>query len=261
MSVSIFLMKNDTNESRSGLLHFSTKSYPTFGRSRKPFDELNPPSTVTDSPYYWWFMFLRLNPDYRATVKNKGKGRCASLYKDFGDIYSVDFKTWWGKKASLFAEPKTKYVMKVAESASDIAPFNSSDVLNLVVPLDMSHKSLRRAFTQLVLSKVQKARPGINLEVTSAKYQLSGKWHIEALASAYSIYTLKNAVEKGEKIPLADIAIRAKLPLAMSRGVKEGQLTNNTSDTRRTLTILAKRHYKRAEGYIKAAAGKQFPSK
>jgi hypothetical protein len=254
-------MKNDSKTPRSGLLHFSTKSYPIFGRGRKPFNELNPPATVTDSPYYWWFMFLRLNPDYRATVKNKGRGKCAALYKDFGDSYSVDFKTWWSRKAPLFAEPQTKYVMKVAESNSDIAPFNSPDVLNLVVPLDMSHKSLRRAFTQLVLSKVEKARPGINLEVTSAKYQLKGKWHIEALSSAYRIYTLKNEIEKGQKVSWADIAIRAKLPLALKRGVKEGQLTSATSDTRRTLTILAKRHYNRAEGYIKASVGKQFPSK
>lgn len=255
------MMKKDKNQSKSGLLHFSTRSYPTFGRSRKPFDDLNPPSTVTDSPYYWWFMFLRLNPDYRATVKNNGRGKCAALYKDFGDIYSVDFKSWWSKKASLFAEPKTKYVMKVAESLSDIAPFNSSDVLNLVVPLDMSNKSLRRAFTQLVLSRVEKVKPGINLEATSAKYQLSGKWHIEALSSAYTIYTLKNELKKEEKIPFADIAIRAKLPLAVLRGVKEGQLTSTTSDIRRTLTILAKRHYNRAESYMKAAASKQFPTR
>ena len=254
-------MENASNKPRSGLLHFSTKSYPTFGRSRKPFDELNPPSTVTDSPYYWWFMFLRLNPNYRATVKNKGKGKCAALYKDFGDIYAMDFKTWWSKKAFLFAEPKTKYVMKVAQSSSDIAPFNSPDVLNLVVPLDMSHKSLRRAFTQLVLSKVEKARPGISLEVTSAKYPLSGKWRIEALIAAYKIYTIKSQIPKGEKVAWADIAIRAELSLVKKRGIREGELTNRTSDARRTLTILAKRHYGRAEGYIKAAASKQFPSK
>ena len=253
-------MKNDIKKQRSGLLHFSTKSYPTFGRSRKSFDESNPPSTVTDSPYYWWFMFLRLNPDYRATVKNKGKGKCASLYKDFGDIYSVDFKTWWGEKAFLFAEPKTKYVMKVAESSSDIAPFNSPDVLNLVVPLDMSHKSLRRAFTQIVLSQVERARPGISLEVTSAKSPLSGKWRIEALTAAYKIYTIKNQIPKGEKIAWADIAIRAELKLAIKRGIKERQLTDRTSDTRRTLTILAKRHYGRAEHYIKSSASKQFPA-
>ena len=55
----------------------------------------------------------------------------------------------------------------------------------------------------------------------------------------------------------ADIAIRVRLPMAI--GVKEKSLSSNTSDIRRTLTILAKRHYARAEAFIKASATSKFP--
>ena len=75
-------MENSQPIAKKSPLIFSTRSYPTFGRERKPFNEENPPKTVLDSPYYWWFMFLRLNADYKATCKAKGKGKCAELYKD-----------------------------------------------------------------------------------------------------------------------------------------------------------------------------------
>ena len=55
-----------------------------------------------------------------------------------------------------------------------------------------------------------------------------------------------------------DIAIMAKLNAA--EDLKVGQKTKFTSDHRRVLTILAKRHYKRAEGFINAAASTAFPS-
>lgn len=238
-------------------LIFSTRSYPTFGRERKPFNEENPPQTVVDSPYYWWFMFLRLNADYKATCKAKGKGKCAELYKDFGDVYKMNFKEWWTDRAHLFAEPKKGYKMIIANSESEMAPFNSKEVLNLVVPLTWSQRSLKKAFTSLVLSKVEKGKKGISLEKSEAKYPLGSKWHIEALKTAYKIYIEKNKDTGGEKVAWADIAIRVRLPMAI--GVKEKSLAHNTSDIRRTLTILAKRHYDRAEAFIKASATSKFP--
>jgi hypothetical protein len=238
-------------------LIFSTRSYPTFGRERKPFNENNPPQTVLDSPYYWWFMFLRLNADYKATCKAKGKGKCAELYKDFGDVHKVNFKEWWKERAHLFAEPKKGYRMMVANNIKEIAPFDDEEVLNLVVPLAWSQRSLKKAFTSLVLNKVEKGKKGVSLEKSEAKYPLGSKWHIEALKTAYKIYVEKNKETNGEKVAWADIAIRVRLPMAI--GVKEKNLSKQTSDIRRTLTILAKRHYSRAEAFIKASATSKFP--
>jgi len=250
-------MKNTQPKLQRAPLVFSTRSYPVFGRERKPFSEENPPQTVIDSPYYWWFMFLRLNPDYKATCKAKGKGKCAELYKDFGDVHKLNFKEWWTDRAHLFAEPKKGYKMMIATSASEVAPFNDEEVLNLVVPLTWSQRSLKKAFTSLVLSKVEKGKKGISFEKSEAKYPLGRKWHIEALKTAYKIYVEKNKDTGGEKVAWADIAIRVRLPMAI--GVKEKSLSKQTSDIRRTLTILAKRHYARAEAYIQASGTFSFP--
>ena len=252
-------MENQTEIRKRSVLIFSTRSYPTFGRSRKPFDELNPPDTVTDSPYYWWFMFLRLNADYKATCEANGVGKHADLYKDFGDVHSVNFKQWWTDKAYLFSEPKKGYRMKIAKDINEIAPFDNEEVLNLVVPLTWSQRSLKKAFSQLVLKLVEKGKRGVSVELSEAQYRISGKWSIDALSYAYKVYALKHAPNNGKKVVWADIGIRANLPYAKREKAVEGKVTDETVDVRATLTVLANRHYKRALTFIDSATSKTFP--
>jgi hypothetical protein len=246
-------MQNTTQKRK--ILGFSTQSYPTFGRG--VFKQEAPPKTVLESPYYWWFMFLRLNEEYKKTVMAKGNGKCAALYKDFGDIYSVDFKTWWNTKAPLFAEKTKGFSMSIANSSEELAPFGAEDVVNLVVPLNWTQRSLKKKFTQLILSKLEKGKRGVSVEASSAPYKLSGKWHIEAMKNAYSVFTLRNQLVEGKKLPLADVAIKAKLQIASD--MQLGKKTKLTADMRRMATIIANRHYKRAETFINSAASNSFP--
>lgn len=245
----------ENSKQKRDLLGFSTQSYPTFGRG--VYSEESPPKTVVESPYYWWFKFLRLNEEYAKTVKAKGVGKYAAIYKDFGDIYSVDFKTWWNMKAPLFAEKRKGFSMAIANSSDELAPFGAEDVVNLVVPLNWTQRSLRKKFTQLILSKLEKGKRGVSVEASNAAYKLSGKWHIEAMKNAYSVYTLRNQLVNGKKLPLADIAIKAELQIAS--GMQLGKKSNLTSDMRRVATIIANRHYKRAETFIEAASSTSFP--
>lgn len=257
---------------QKGRLHFSTHSYPTFGRG--VYSEENPPSTVTSSPYYWWFKYLQLNEDYIATCNANGVGVCAEMYEDIGDVRAADFKTWWNLHAHLFAEPRSNYAMQIATKTSELAPFNSDLVLNLVVPLTWTQRTLKKRFSELVLSKIEKGKRGVSVDASEAKYQLSGKWHIEALKTAYKIYTLRKEFDDGKEfdsvisatvkrktkryeLSWADLAIRAKLPNASH--LKEGVKNKQNSDERKIITILTKRYYKRAEEFIKSAASKSFP--
>jgi hypothetical protein len=243
--------------SKRTVLRFSTKSYPTFGRGTFSVD--SPPLTVTQSPYYWWYLFLQLNPDYIATHKAKGRGKCATLYGDLGDVSGSNFKAWWNDCAKYFAEKQKGYSMRIAESANQLAPFNNSDVVNLVVPLTWSQRSLKKFFNQIILKKLpqqSKGMRGVQVNESDAKYKLSGKWHIGALEDAYMVYTIKMS---NPELPWADVAIRAKLDIA--KELKEGVKTSQTSDVRRLATILALRHFKRAEEFIKATITGKFPYK
>lgn len=243
-----------TSQNRK-VLGFSTQSYPKFGRG--VFNEASPPKTVLGSPYYWWFMFLRLNEDYKRTVEAKGNGNFSGLYKDFGDIYSVDFKTWWTEKAPLFSEKRKGFSMAIASNSEELAPFGAKDVVNLVVPLNWTQRSLKKKFTQLILSKLEKGKRGVSVEASTAPYRLSGKWHIEAMQHAYNVYELRNIEVNGKRLPLADVAIKAGLQIA--KDMQLGKKTKLTSDMRRIATIIANRHYKRAETFIKSAASNSFP--
>ena len=153
-------MPNTTKRPSRGLLAFSTRSYPRFGRQRKPFDAANPPQTVTDSPYYWWYQFLKLNAEYEATCRKRRRGTHSQLYKDFGDVFALDFKAWWTARDQLFAEPREGFRMAIARRPQDLAPFDSETVINLVMPLTRTRSSLAKSFKFLVLSKVEEGRKG-----------------------------------------------------------------------------------------------------
>jgi hypothetical protein len=232
--------------------YFSTLSYPTFGR--KAYSDSNPPITVINSPYFWWYKFLQLNEEYKKTATANGVGKLAKLYKDFGNAYKLDFKQWWNERVYLFKEPKKTYSMHIANSTEQLAPFNSNEVVNLVVPLNWTQRSLKKYFSLYILSKVEKSKRGISVEESKAIYKLSGRWRIDAMQSAYNVYVAK---KENTKMNWADIAAAAKLDIASD--YKVGQKGSRTSDSRRVASIAAIRHYKRALQYIRSASSNSFP--
>ena len=255
----------------SRALHFATQSYPRFGRG--VYSDDKPPQTVKDSPFFWWFMFLRLNNDYLETEKNDGVGLCSDLYKDFGKVTNTDFKSWWRDHSHLFAEEKTQYRLQVASSANELAPFNSDEAINVVVPLTWSQKSLKKHFSLLLNKHVVKGERGPKLGSETAKYSLGRRWNANAMETAYRIYTIRQkhlekgatktlkAQHKGDvsakyKVAWADIALMANV--VVSNRDNEGN-ERATDEVRRLLTILANRHYKRAIEFINSAATSCFP--
>lgn len=261
------------NQAPKKALHFETNSYPRFGRG--VYSDEKAPQAVKASPFFWWFKFLQLNSDYIATENAKGVGIYADLYKDFGDVLNKDFKTWWREHSHLFAEQESTYKMKVAHSDSERAPYNSTDVVNVVVPLSWSQKSLKKHFSMLITKLgVERGKRGPKIGSDTAKYSLGRRWNCGAMESAYNVYRIRQAnMDKGAKstakaqfkgevsskfkMPWADVAIAANLNLA--EGMKEGKVNQSTAEKRRVLTILCKRHYGNAEELIKAAATSSFP--
>ena len=263
------------NNSSKSALHFNTNSYPRFGRG--VYSDLKAPSTVKSSPFFWWFKFLQINSDYLETEKNNGVGKCSDLYKDFGAVSNTDFKTWWREHSHLFAEAKTNYSLRVAKTNAELAPFDSNEAVNIVVPLNWSQKSLKRHFA-LLLPKIGVSSGDIGPKVgktkSTAKYALGSRWNCGAMEDAYAVYLVRQAnMERGAKtttkaqhkgvvsakfkMAWADVGIEAKLDTAI--GMEVGKVKQDTVDKRRTLTILAKRHYEKALGYISAAATSKFP--
>ena len=57
------------------------------------------------SPYFWWWTYLRLSKDYWWTCVRKGMTddpRLRSMYRDFGDVFSMTFEDWWRSKGITY---------------------------------------------------------------------------------------------------------------------------------------------------------------
>lgn len=238
---------------------FATRKYPKFGKGE--YSDEKPPNDVLNSPYYWWFRFLQLNEDYRLAVKGKSSKITKDIVDDLGDVFNTDFKTWWKTHSSSFAEPKTEYTMKIANSKEDLAPFKNQKVINLVVPLEWTNIGIKRRFSEIIDKLVPKQVKGRLERKTQADYKLMGKWNTGGFKYAHTVYVekqkaLREEIETGKRIAWADVAIRAKIPMTI--GMKEGE-TKTNNDLRKTATVLAKRYYEKAEKFIKASASYRFP--
>jgi len=249
---------------------FSTRKHPVFGRGGT-YSEDNPPDGVTRSPFYWWFKFLQINDEYQNAVKGKRSKISKQVVKDFGDVRNTNFKTWWIKRVHLFAEPQLNYPMRIANSIEEIAPFNDREVINLVVPLNWTNVGIKRSFARVIDRLVPKdvrpkrikgALPTKRVINTKADYKIGGKWSISGFEYAYRIYVIKRRcdlelLKEGHKTYWADMAIEAKLPSYLR--YKAGKTIYSELEIRKMLTVLAKRHYKKAESYIEASATQAFP--
>lgn len=254
--------------------HFVSKRYPRFGRGKK-YNELEPPKSVTDSPYYWRYKYLQLNDDYRLTEEQGGIGPCAEVFADLGPVHSRNFKEWWRANEDQFASERTKYDLRIANSFDELVPFDSEEALNLTVPLNWTKKGLKKRFSQII-DKLFDARQLDNRHLNTAKYQIPTKANVDALQLAYIIYLLRQqnsekgvdeALKKPQhkaaesnkyRLSWADLAIRARQPNTF--GMKEGDVREATAEKRRLATIIATRHYKRALLNIQAAASLKFPT-
>ena len=241
---------------------FATKKYPTFGRGI--YSESKPPSSVTSSPFYWWFKFLQLNDEYARAVQGKRAKVDRQVVRDFGDVRNVDFKTWWSSHSHLFAEPTSTYKMYIPKDASELAPFDDAEVMNLVVPLNWSNVGIKRRFAQIVDVLVDKTPKGARAhKVSEAKYRLGRKWSPVGLKHAYDVYVARQQAlqleqESDERTYWADIGILANLPAA--RGAKLRNKSATNVEIRTNLTVQALRNYKLAESFIAASATFTFPS-
>ena len=244
---------------------FSTRKHPVFGRGGT-YSEANPPVGVINSPFYWWFKFLQLNDEYDKALKGKRTKIPRELVEDFGEVRNTDFKSWWQKRVHLFAEPPQSYRMMIANQIEDLAPFNQKDVINLVVPLNWTNVGIKRSFARVIDRLVPKPQRGKSTgraaPKSEAKYKIGRKWSITGFKYAHKVYLVKQEANarlaKGEKkTPWADIGIQAGLP--MYARYKAGKTIYTEDDIRRILTIHAKRHFDRAEAYIKASSNYSFP--
>ena len=176
--------------------HFTFK-HPLF-RKAKTASGINWQKSV----YYLWWEFLRRHDGYRETCKNKGRGKYAKLYADFGDVHASDFKEWWTKDdrgAQLFAEPAAPItVERLTKRDLEFLQKNWNDeaVLVTAIPLSFPKRFIEGRIAKLLKRYHKRKRGQRTLKESRALYPIANQFNMHSLQLALAVYDLKKRNQK-----------------------------------------------------------------
>lgn len=234
---------------------------PDFGDVPYHYRAPNPPYPQAEgwkcSVYYYWWLYLKRNDDYRLTCEQGGDGPCADLYRDFGNIYAADFRTWWSSHWQLFAEP-----IAVVEQDNQHAPFDRP--LTLTIDLQAKRNrvldDIRFILTEMQADLVQ------DRVVSEAHYAIETNPVLSALHQHLVVWDMKKLNEWVDDAVLADLAdIRVNHVVNGSTAEQarirfdDREVARITSEVKRRKVQAAQRHIRTASQYIQNAGLGRFP--
>jgi hypothetical protein len=191
-------------------LHFIYK-HPLFGKRTKTQSGIR----FDRSVYYLWFAYLRRNEKYKAYCETKkGTKTIAKLYKDFGDIYSVEFKMWWRETGRwLFCEQGDLERVEEITSTKEFRKYDSDNVLTLAIPINKNVGWLKQQISNKISLKREEYGAGSRETASTSIYPLHTTPDIPSLIKALRVwdeYTEGNKQRKlkGERTrSLVEVAI------------------------------------------------------
>jgi len=228
--------------------------HPVFGRTKKAQSF----APYTHSVYYLWWEFLRRNSDYKKCCDNGGRGKLKNLYADFGDIHSVDFKTWWqtdSRGSNLFAE-QLPPDFKVIESIDEF--IEGDRVIFLQLPLALPKRYLTQQF-QKILNQHHEGRRGIRTNrISTAKYPITGHVDTDSLEKCLRVFDMKTS---NPKMCLWEVAQECKVTSSSQFVRNDGSESKKEISAKKSiLTNTASRLLKRAEKIVAAVSSGKFPA-
>lgn len=222
---------------------------------RERADEL---ADAMDSPYYWWWAFLRESEEYRAAVAGEKVDRAiTALAKDFGDLKSSSFESWWFRIGRyLFSQKKPE--VKKLEDGVLIRNSEKKQCLYLEVPLRMKRATALRKINK-ILGEHFKGEDGGRHNVyarSKAKREVnkSSKIRLRTFRQFYDVWRDRKENpesdwwETGEKLNISPLYInRPNTP------------TGDRLDNNRKMSLNVQRIYRKTQKLIYWAARGEFP--
>ena len=230
--------------------HFSFQ-HPTFGRSKS--DKHSEP--YKRSVYYFWYEFLKRNDDYKECCRQGGLGEMAGLYADFGDVFEMDFKTWWQENdrgARLFAEAPLPSVRQI-KSPDDLQI--SGRMLNVCLPLELPRRFLEDELKKL-LDKHHKGERGVRTNKDStALYPVDGDFNRATLSRCLKVYDMR---QQFPEMKLWQLAVEVGSGSSSDRETAFKK-TKHGAASRMVLSNFASRDLRHSRQMIKNAGQGRFP--
>lgn len=231
--------------------HFQYK-HPTFGTKNKP----KPKSAWEGTVYYWWWMYLKRNQEYLNCCEKGGKGKLATLYKEFGNVRGDSFQKWWmegGRGAHLFADPQAEDSIRVMETGQEA--LDPAEAFTVSIPLYLPKKTILRRFKELLDERHQGKRGHQLAKRSKARYQVKGQPNVPSIKQALEVYDFRLA---NPDLKLWEIG-NAIPRLQMANKLKSSDTDSERADKRNVLAATVSRYLRRAESSVKNTSLGVFP--
>jgi hypothetical protein len=183
-----------------------------------------------DSIYFLWWEFLRRNKEYKKCCETGGKGQLNDLYKDFGDVFNVNFKTWWTKDnhgTYLFGNP-LKPEFKIITEKKEI--ISSDEVMYLQIPMKWPKIKIQKKFKSFLEDNHQGIQ-GVNTKlVETSRYTPNPYYQIEPLKKYLRLIDYKKDNPDLTLFEIGlELGINSNGPYGTTTEIK-GNITRQTSN-------------------------------
>jgi len=225
--------------------------HPLFGRGKeqKSFE------LYKNSVYFYWYEFLKRSVEYQKCCNSGGKGKLSNIYKDFGDVFTNDFKTWWQTQergAYLFAEG-IDYTFKEIINEEELVL--DKNVINIQIPISYSKRTITKLFNAFLKKRHPGSRGKRNNLISTALYPVIGKVDKYSLEKALIVYDL----HKNTNLKLWEIGLTKGIAPREYQFKKEEWKGKRTAE-KAVLSSTVNRLIRRAEKLIKNAENGKFPN-
>jgi hypothetical protein len=244
-------------------------------------------TSITESPYFWWWYALTLNRAYIKCCDNSGKGELRGLYKDFGDVRhnasnelhfsNIEllraFITWWRSPMSdadpttravfLFAEPAHPFVARTITDIDEAAAVLTDRRQALIaVPLDVTKGGLIKMLTkQAALLNTRRRGSAIRkLSSSQALYiptSTPSSDRLEGMFRCYNIY-IRNK-RAGERVPNSMIAYLACVSSKSNVDDVDARRSGDTLEQKRADAVKVSKYLGAAKQIIENVSEGRFP--
>ena len=199
-----------------------------------------------------------MNDDYRRCCQHGGRGRMSHIYRDFGDVFKTDFRTWWleGEQGvKLFAEPPAPEQLRELYDKRDWDKnWTKETVLVVAVPLSFSKRQLQSRFARLLMAR-HSGKPGVpSIKRSKAHIKVATKFQVRALKKMADVYEEWN---KHEGLTLARIGV--KTGLMPSKVPKPNDDAETAAQKRMVIAVAVSRYLKKAKKLIENVGKNKFP--
>lgn len=234
--------------------------YPKFGRGEK---NRLPISHSKVSPYYWWWAYLQKNEEYRKCCENGGKGKLSKLCADFGDVYELEFRLWWGRLnrgGYLFSEREMNDRINQVSSIEKCAEaLQNPSIILARIPIYESKSQLLKTFKFFLRDKHQTKR-GRRKVVSTALYPFCSTPNVSALEQTLTVYEAwQESIKSNQNKTLADIGIELRLVRKFMPTSKD--TPKEITAKRNKMSATVSRYIRDAEAIISNTALGRFPDK